>query len=1435
MAGYSPTQIRKPANETEFEKNCVVLFRDILVDPNVKRLGTRGQGQHGVDLVGHRNGDPKKVVGIQCKLKTGRSKLTQVEVRTEVKAALRYKPRLSEYFIVTTSKDDTRLDQLAQQLMQDQEAAGRKIQIQVWGWDTLQEKIDQSEAAKKAFDPGFSPSVASHDKKLDALLAGQRKQASRSQVAVLVRSIESAEQVPPTRLPPTFADRELKEELSKALRRRGFARTKTPAELASLALRAIEGDLVLGSKLIRSEICDRAARANAAPETVELAKKFRFHAAEIDPTHDFFIADALLKEAEGDPEATLRELKGRTDGDTRSALLTTLIRQRGRDSALGWAKTENLVPTDLNAPGTFYFIINEIENGQFTDAVNHVSIVPEYYFDDCPVLRMLRAQLLLASIVPEDQKPAIFQGLPLNPKIIQFASGAKRQEILNAADHDITTVLALTKELDVGYIEDFLSEFDLWLRLEDGETAASARIQLAAEIIDPAKTLQRVRLALAYGIPFNVDALQRHLTAQRELGGWTPDERFAAFLIVFNSGDPSRLGDFFDKHHDDLFAQDNLVRAALAGIEIQVLARTNRFDDARRHIALHHNAGHLSDDQARDLAELVDHVEKGDEVENLRQRYADSGSLSDLRPLVIGLAARHDEKQLAVYAPMLARATNAQDEFDLAIKSLFRAGHFSELLAFADELPELYGLNDEYAALKAWSLYQLGRIMEARTIVRSLLARRDFSGDRELAVNTAIETGDWGNLQAIVAREVPQADSLPPRDLIRLARLAFEFGSGYVDHFRDAALRAAPDDPEVNLAAYVLATERGEEYQGSQAHEWFERAIRLSTKDGPVRSVSLQQLAADVPSWNERVENAGRLLRQADAPLFVVGKMLRRQLLDLTLGQALRNTDADDKRIRYPIFAFFGAQPVRPLPSLTSVALDLTSIITLDYLGMLETVLDLLDTPIIAPSTLSALFMERQSLRIQQPSEIAKAERIQTLIAQGRLKVASKGSDEDPTLARDIGSDLASLLQTARRDGGLVVRSAPVPKLGSFLEETVHMGAHASIMTDTRSVLSFLFLNGKIDSDVKTRAQAYLEHVDAGWSGAPSVSPKGNLYLDDLAVTYLDHVRILDPLTRSVDNVFIHDELNSRTLHALRHGRHVDQLLTAIDRIRLSLNKRIEALKIRVSVRRTVDDAEAEANSGQGDERAFEMVPAFDLMCDLSQISAVVTDDRFLNKLPTWTDSLGRSVVATSTLNLIETLKGDQLIDNETFWRARHKLRAAGYIAVPLEPDELKQYLWAAPFVDKSIRETPELRAIRESLSIARINEAFLVAEDPWLAGIRLCVYKVLREIWIDSSDVEHAEACGDWLLYILPDPLAWCLHPENELAWAAARQQLAVQTGLLMVFIDGTPQRRQRYSAWLDERLGRRIREVHPEIWNSTIEFLKSYIQKLMGVEVAA
>lgn len=1423
MAGYTPTQIRKPSNETEFEKHCVVLFRDVINDVNVKRLGTRGQKQDGVDIIGNRDGDSARPIGIQCKLKSKSKKLTDREVKKEVGAALLYQPALTEYFIVTTANDDTRLDQLSQQLTQDQEKAGRKIRIVIWGWDTLEERINQYPAAKNAFDPGFSPAIASHERKLDVIIG--KLDALQGQSGALTAAAQSVSLDAATRYPPQLADREMTEGLALVLRRRGFVGPDIAAELAALAGRAIGGELILGSPALRAEVCDRAARGNATPEGKDKARHYRDAASAADPNRDLSIANALLLEAEGDSDGALRAMRRHTDPDSRAAMFMMLLRKRDAEAALQWSQSEHLTVADYTAAGAMNLIMTEVQRGEFEAARSSTAALPQGYLDQCPALYLIRAQITLGSVLPEDQKGAIFQGLPVNPRVLQLASGATTQQRLAEAHGDLQHLLGQLQELQLGHLARYVSELELWVRLEGTATREAARSQLAEEIAAPDKTLHRVRLALAYDVPFNREALERHLAERKELGGWTPDERHAALLLAVQSGNSERIAAFFDAHHDDLFAQTELAVSNLAMFEIQAMARVGRFGDARRHLAMHRQQHHVTADQGDEIEEMVGHIEADDEVEAHRQHYTQSKSLTDLRLLVAGLRARLDINQLADYAPALARATKTSADFEIAVGSLFQTHRYIELLSLMEELPELRDLNDEWVGVQGWALYRLGRVMEARAIARTLVGRRAVATDRELAINTAIETGDWGYIQTILASEAARAETIPANELMRLARLALETNSFYLDQFRDAALAKAPDDPQINLAAYMLASNRGTEYQGPDPHAWFQKAVAGSGAEGPVRQVSMREILDTAPGWNQRADTVDQSLRRAEMPLFIAAKAVRRQVMDLTLGQALRNTDPDDRRVRFPIFAFSGAQGFGPIPSDKAVAFDITSLITLDYLGLLDKVLTHFARVIIAPKTLGMLFAERQFLKFHQPSRIAYARRIQSLIGAGRLKVVSPNIATPPR-GKEIGPDLAAFLELARRDGNLVVRSSPVFKLASFLEEKADLTEYADVLTDTSAVLAFLANSGKIDAETREQAANYLKQHDEGWSNPQPVSATSNLYIDDLTVGTLDHVGLLDPLTRAVASVSVHVDLAKETHNFLQHEEHAAELLDAVERIRAALHTRLETGRVVFSTRRTFEKSDDE----EKDE--FFQSATLDLMGDLSEIDAMCADDRFLNKLAHWTDAKGNMAVSTSTLSVLASLHAAKQIDDPAYWRARHKLRAAGYYAVALEATELELYLRAAPCDADGLRETPELKAIRENLRLPQINAVFVAAEIPWLNGVRHAVCVAIRDVWKTARDFDQAATKANWLLSILPNPLEWCVEPENEGVWAAARQQLAVQVGLLLAFVGASMECRQRYFTWLQEGVIEPLQDKSPEIWDATMEFFKRYTVRLTEVE---
>lgn len=155
----SSTVIGIPEREGDFERNCVVLFAELIRDPYAKLVATRGKVQGGFDIIGTRDGDPDRPVGIQCKNKPKGGRLDLNEVRSDIESMLAFQPPIAEIFVVTTASDDLKYDKLALEVRQAQKLLGRNVNVQIWGWDTITGHILGSPAALNAFDPDRSAST----------------------------------------------------------------------------------------------------------------------------------------------------------------------------------------------------------------------------------------------------------------------------------------------------------------------------------------------------------------------------------------------------------------------------------------------------------------------------------------------------------------------------------------------------------------------------------------------------------------------------------------------------------------------------------------------------------------------------------------------------------------------------------------------------------------------------------------------------------------------------------------------------------------------------------------------------------------------------------------------------------------------------------------------------------------------------------------------------------------------------------------------------------------------------------------------------------------------------------------------------------------------------------------------------------------------------
>lgn len=147
----SNTSLPKPKNWQDFEIQTRELFACVLNDPNTQKNGRSGQKQSGVDVYGYRY--PGHLVGIQCKLEDA---ATEGELRAELEKAKTFKPRISEFILITTAPRDQKIQESARIITTELAQTDHPIVVSVWGWEDVEEQAPKYPSAWKAFEPTWS-------------------------------------------------------------------------------------------------------------------------------------------------------------------------------------------------------------------------------------------------------------------------------------------------------------------------------------------------------------------------------------------------------------------------------------------------------------------------------------------------------------------------------------------------------------------------------------------------------------------------------------------------------------------------------------------------------------------------------------------------------------------------------------------------------------------------------------------------------------------------------------------------------------------------------------------------------------------------------------------------------------------------------------------------------------------------------------------------------------------------------------------------------------------------------------------------------------------------------------------------------------------------------------------------------------------------------
>jgi hypothetical protein len=1205
-----------------------------------------------------------------------------------------------------------------------------------------------------------------------------------------------------------MSDEKIGEEVNRIRRGRHFTDFPTVSEALALAAQVEMSRLSGGHNEVRARALAWCARMLSQGDTLPKAKEILSKANSLATTPEAALAEAFIT-ATTNKNVALAELAKLNTPAAKSAALRIVSNADGPEKAIAWAKAAGLTVDSFDAEGKFTFVMNALAAGEWDTAITSTENVPEEDFTECPALLHAAAMSkLVATIEPELRGSAIIQ-VPFEARFFPLASEPRDLVKRREARALFERISVLAQSFGTAQSSNLASDYALWLGLRDPEEHCNALESLRESMRDPATSLRRLNLAIQFGIPVDLMAIEARIDQNVVLSGnGTVDDAFARFSLVFAQGSHKGVAQYIDKHRAQLYA--HLQQSSVISIEIEALARAGLVDSAKEKLESAAKDG-LPQRERETLARIIAEASGADPIAERRAIYDARKDLQSLTALVDGLEDKGLLQDLLPYAHDLLRRTRSVDACERVARCLNDLGRYGELLDFMTPNLDLIAQSEYLRVLWAWTLYREGRFGEAKNELAKYPQDSPNANIKLLKVNIAVASGAWDELIAYTNEVWANRADCSARELLRAAQLSMAVNGAHSKELVEAATEKEPEDPDVLVCAYSQATSAGWE-QSSKVSNWIVKAAELSGNDGPIKTVSLKEIIDMKPEWDKRANAVWNQLKTGMLPIFAAAQALNRSLLDFYLVPALISPTESDVRRRNIVFAYSGARGQSRIEKTDKMALDLSAIVTLSQLDLLETIIARF-TVLVPHSTLGWLFQERQKATFHQPSRIKDALLLKQLVANGTLSVLNIEGPRNDALIREVGTDIAALLTAAKARSTpekkvLVVRSSPIHRNGSLMMEEADVSEFAGNLTSCFAVIDCMKLRGALTVTEEKNARAYLTLHVRRWPNEPMLGENADIYLDGLAVSHLRAAGVLSKLKLAGIKAFIDNPENEEADALMALQSLGSQQLEAIEKIRASLARGIASKRVRAVRTTNADD----------DENLFKLHPTYGVLSLAEQADAIVVDDRFINKHPSML--MGRQITKIlTTLDILDHLRSIGALTDEQLFAHRTALRQWGYQLVPVTDEELNYHLGNAQISNGEIVETAELKAIRQSLLRAKMGKIVqLPGEASFLHNSLGAYIRAMKGKWITGTR-EQAKAQGDYLLQQL-DIRTWAPSaiPGNERGFAVfAYANYALQ-------ITSPPNSANEaiqaaYYEWIEDRFLKRIKDYQPEVFKFMVD----------------
>ena len=1187
-------------------------------------------------------------------------------------------------------------------------------------------------------------------------------------------------------------------ELDTLLARRTLAFVESHEEALGLFYRVTTGDLVAADPAIRSRIQYWAALLCAAEEdALDTAKQLRADLPS-DSAFDLTIIDARIAEADDDNDTALRTLRDVDSTEGRSALFGALARIYGNRKALSWFEEQHgrerqgfFTPT-----GWRNWAFAMVKEGRWEEAAERLVPLGPVRATDAGLAQM-EGVINAALLLPPDFRSRVLEDVPLYSGIqLHHTPDVARYHA--RATECFQQLRDQLRDIKHAGFSRYLDWWRLWLRLlsPDADTVQHARAEIADAMENGFRAVSLAPLVWTFHLEFDTGPLMAWLDGRRELGGLNAEERVAEWVAKSQTMSPAEFLAYLADHRAQLEAV--IPTATLVILECEGCIGTDQLERARS-IAENAKDRLGKGDYGRLLA-VIESAGGVDPLARLEAAYNNDKSLQNLKALVAYLHKANDFGRLRVRARELFERERTVANARLVALSEGRAPGASSgaSLEFLISIPDLISVDDDLQALKAQALFTDGRFEDAKVLNDVLLQGRSVWQDTELDVYLALHMGEWERLAAILDAEWENRDRHNARTLMQLAHLAAEGGASdeRAIGLGRLAVERAGDDARVLVGTYMLHVRLGQEDKVDPS--WLSKAAAESAPTGPVRQVSLDALVADVlPKRRAYLDEVTKQLAAGRFPISVAASQLNVPLMSIFVQAADENERVRDGRHRGILPIVSGSRGPVTIKESWTVGLDLTSILLLKRLGLLDRTLDTLGKVMLSPDVFTALFTERHMARFHQPSQIRKAQELETECDSGRIRCFSKKVPANSELSSEVGPQLAALLVEARSLGATVVCDRPIYKVDSLLSREAAIGNLQDLLVSPLELCEDMWQSGKLASDALNKARRLLPNRPwrrerrSGTLDTP-------IYVDGLALYLLQDARVLGAVTAAGLDVRIHQDVLTDSRRLGRTGAVAEQLVEQVEDIRSTLRAAIQEGKASLLGRE-------EHRSSDADGGVSAWVSTQSLMQGADRCDAVCIDERTFNALGGVSGGTGRTVPIVCTIDVLREMRRRAAISKDEYWTALHKLRCGGFVFVPADAEEVGVRARQAVSDSQVVVETVELRMIRQATARAEIDEMGTPAEMVVISrGMLQTAVMTIRDLWADADvPTEVAARLSDRLWRQLMEMPFGSVGSGSADAVRRRRDWFSVSLGLLLwPVVALSEERRLEYSRWVWNRV---------------------------------